>query len=54
MYITKKQLAAQLGISRSTLYRWFQELKIPIPKGLISPKEAVRIRQQLEMGKMVN
>ena len=47
-YITQKQLAERLGISRSTLYRWLKEKEIKLSKRLISPDLVKRIEQRLK------
>ena len=47
-HITRKFLAKRLGISRSTLYRWMKEYDVQALEGLISPKEARRIEEELD------
>ena len=46
MVITRKELAAFLGISRKTLYRWFEKNKINIEPGLIKNNDLEKIRKK--------
>jgi len=43
--ITRKQLAINMGISRSTFYRWLNEKDIELPKGLITPEEQEQLME---------
>ena len=42
-----QEMAAELGISRTTLWRRLAEHKIHVPKGLISPAKQHEIRAKL-------
>ncbi len=45
--ITRKELADELKISRTTLYRYLKKRNIVLPKGLILPDDKNRIYQKL-------
>ncbi|WP_175574375.1 helix-turn-helix domain-containing protein [Algoriphagus marinus] len=49
---TRQQVADEYGISARTLSRWFQNKKLRIPKGLLSPKVQELIYQ--EFGKPIS
>jgi len=45
--IFKKELCTELGISRSTLYRWMKNAGISSQRGLITQEEANEIRKKV-------
>lgn len=47
-FMTKEELIRELGISKSTFYRWLKALNIKTTRKLVSYPEAQRIRQALE------
>jgi transposase-like protein len=47
VFLYKKQLCAELGISKSTLYRWMKEAGISTNRGLFTREEADIIREKL-------
>ena len=44
---TRQELASELGISYTTLYRWLKKNQIDLPSGLISPQNVQEIYQKL-------
>ncbi len=40
---TRQELADELGISYTTLYRWLKKYEIDLPAGLIAPQRIVFI-----------
>jgi len=46
-FITKEELIRELGISKSTFYRWLKAQNIKTTRKLMSFSEAQRIRQVL-------
>lgn len=46
-FLTKEELIRELGISKSTFYRWLRALDIKTSGRLLSAKEARQIREAL-------
>lgn len=44
---TRRELAAELGISYTTLYRWLKKKQIDLPAGLVPPQKIVEIYEKL-------
>lgn len=42
--IFKKQLCTELGISKSTLYRWMKKAGLPTDRGLFTQEEAEKLK----------
>jgi predicted site-specific integrase-resolvase len=49
--IYKKELCTELGISRSTLYRWMRDAGIVSKRGLITLEQADEIRKKIVSSK---
>jgi transcriptional antiterminator len=46
-FINRKQFADSLGLSKRTLERKLKNANIVLPKGLLSPKDQIIIKQAL-------